>query len=147
MTAVAVVAALFVVFLFYYNVNPESGLMPRCTFKLMTGYDCPGCGFQRALHALLHGRAAEAWGYNPFVFFAVPGALFYIVVESGRRHWPKLHRRATSPAVGNSFSCGLLVDCEECVLIPGVFFQTAEAGAHTAQGMPERICDRKPGNG
>ncbi len=77
MTAVAVVAALFVVFLFYYNVNPESGLMPRCTFKLMTGYDCPG--------------------YNPFVFFAVPGALFYIVVESGRRHWPKLHRRATSP--------------------------------------------------
>lgn len=97
MTAVAVVAALFVVFLFYYNVNPESGLMPRCTFKLMTGYDCPGCGFQRALHALLHGRAAEAWGYNPFVFFAVPGALFYIVVESGRRHWPKLHRRATSP--------------------------------------------------
>ena len=71
--------------------------MPRCTFKLMTGYDSPGCGFQRALHALLHGRAAEAWGYNPFVFFAVPGALFYIVVESGRRHWPKLHRRATSP--------------------------------------------------
>lgn len=97
MTAVAVIAALFIAFVFYYNVNPDSGLMPRCSFKLLTGYDCPGCGFQRALHALLHGQVADAWAYNPFVFFAVPVALLYIIVEAGRKRRPQLHRRIVSP--------------------------------------------------
>lgn len=43
--------------------------MPKCIFKLVTGYDCPGCGFQRAIHALLHGHIAEAIRYN--LFFAI----------------------------------------------------------------------------
>ena len=46
--------------------------MPRCPSKLITGYDCPGCGTQRALHALLHGDIAGAWRFNPYLFFAVP---------------------------------------------------------------------------
>lgn len=31
---------------------------PKCMFRVLTGYDCPGCGSQRALHALLHADMA-----------------------------------------------------------------------------------------
>ncbi|MDE6157800.1 MAG: DUF2752 domain-containing protein [Muribaculaceae bacterium] len=98
----AIVAAVFVLsFLcvFYYYADPASAWMPRCFFRYLTGYDCPGCGFQRALHAALHGNIAAAWGYNPFVFFALPAAVFYIVVEAGRSRWPRLHVRANHPLV------------------------------------------------
>lgn len=49
--------------------------------KVLTGYDCPGCGAQRALHALLHGDISGAWGYNPALFFLVPLAVAYGAVE------------------------------------------------------------------
>ena len=72
---------------------------PKCTFKLLTGWDCPGCGSQRALHALLHGHIADAWGYNPFIFFAVPAAIFYAIVEYGRARWPRFHAAAIHPRI------------------------------------------------
>ena len=37
---------------------------PRCPFLLLTGLYCPGCGSQRAVHALLHGQVARAAGLN-----------------------------------------------------------------------------------
>lgn len=46
--------------------------MPKCIFKLLTGLDCPGCGFQRAVHALLHGHFMEALRYNLFFAVAIP---------------------------------------------------------------------------
>lgn len=95
----AVCLALIIAGVFYYTVDPASGFMPRCAFKAITGYDCPGCGFQRALHAALHGDIAAAWAYNPFVFFAVPVGLFYVVVEGGRERWPRFHAGSVHPAI------------------------------------------------
>ncbi len=77
---------------FYYSHDPSAAQAPKCVFRLLTGWDCPGCGAQRALHALLHGHIDRAWGYNPFLFFAVPAALFFIVVEAMRKSRPRLHR-------------------------------------------------------
>lgn len=51
---------------------------PSCVFHRLTGYDCPGCGTQRAVHALLQGRVADAWKANAALFFAVPVAGLYI---------------------------------------------------------------------
>ena len=51
----------------------------HCPFKLLTGLQCPGCGSQRALHALLAGRVGEAVGYNLFLVFAVPYLLLLIM--------------------------------------------------------------------
>lgn len=82
---------------FYFFADPSMGLWPRCTFKTLTGYDCPGCGFQRALHALLHGHVSQAWHFNPFAFFAVPVAAYYIVVESCRKRWPRLYNISVNP--------------------------------------------------
>jgi len=31
-----------------------------CVFKSLTGHDCPGCGFQRALIELLQGNLYES---------------------------------------------------------------------------------------
>lgn len=98
-TAAALLAVAAIFCWYYYNHDPLAGRSPRCLFRLLTGYDCPGCGSQRAFHALLHGDIASAWSYNPFVFFAVPTAVFYIIVENGRRTWPRLHARAVRPAI------------------------------------------------
>jgi len=91
------VAAMFC--LYYYHHDPAGGHAPRCFFKMLTGYDCPGCGSQRAFYSLLHGDIAAAWSYNPFIFFAVPAAIFYIIVENGREAWPRLHSRSVHPAI------------------------------------------------
>ncbi len=49
-----------------------AGYFP-CTFHKLTGLYCPGCGGQRALHALLHGRIMEALRLNaPAVLIFVP---------------------------------------------------------------------------
>ncbi len=39
----------------FFVLNPEEyKLFPRCIFNSVTGYYCPGCGSQRAIHDLLH---------------------------------------------------------------------------------------------
>lgn len=56
-----------------YFLNPtQYSFMPKCPVKLITGLSCPGCGFQRAVHALLHGRFEEAIKYNLFFAYAIP---------------------------------------------------------------------------
>lgn len=57
--------------------DPATHPAPRCWFNALTGLQCPGCGSQRAIHALLHGRVAEAWHYNAALFFALPLCLVY----------------------------------------------------------------------
>lgn len=47
-------------------------LFPKCLFYVTTGLFCPGCGSQRALHALLHGHVGEAVGHNALVVLALP---------------------------------------------------------------------------
>ena len=52
-----------------------SALFPRCPVRWLTGLSCPGCGVQRAVHALLNGHPAEAFACNPFLAVAVPYVL------------------------------------------------------------------------
>ena len=67
--AVAGAAGLAVVYLF----DPrEPGLYPVCPFFGLTGWHCPGCGTLRALHQLLHGNVAAAFGYNAYTMLALP---------------------------------------------------------------------------
>lgn len=63
--SIGLVAVLAVLFVF----DPmTAGFYPRCPSKVLTGYDCPGCGTLRACHAILHGDIVAAWGFNPAVF-------------------------------------------------------------------------------
>lgn len=59
-----------------YWFNPENYVwMPKCPTKLLFNIDCPGCGFQRAIHAMLHGEITRAFALNPFLFMAAPYAI------------------------------------------------------------------------
>ena len=33
---------------------------------------CPACGTLRAIHAILHGRFADAWRLNPLMIVSIP---------------------------------------------------------------------------
>lgn len=79
--AVAAVAMLLMLVVLYVVSPEQAAWLPRCPFKALTGLNCPGCGFQRAVHALLHGRVAAAWHYNPFLFVALPFVALLAVVE------------------------------------------------------------------
>lgn len=73
-----------------YVLDPvQHKFMPKCIFKLLTGLDCPGCGFQRAVHALLHGHFLQALRYNLFFAVAIPYLLALLtahtILPQGRR--------------------------------------------------------------
>jgi len=61
--------------------NPSDYSFPRCWFHWATGWHCPGCGCQRALHALAHGEWFHAIRYNLFVVLSLP------ILLTGYLHW------------------------------------------------------------
>ena len=57
----------------YACVDPAStDIMPKCLFYHLTGYECPACGIQRAMHAFLNGNFKEAIAYNYFLIVSIP---------------------------------------------------------------------------
>ena len=61
----------------FFLLNPsEHQLFPRCIFNTVTGYYCPGCGSQRAIHSLLHLNFAGVVGNN-FLFIPAVAAVAY----------------------------------------------------------------------
>jgi hypothetical protein len=69
----------------------QHGFFPRCAFHSATGWECPGCGGQRAAHHLLRGHVAQALQANALVVVILP-ALIWLVVRwwLGRRGGPRL---------------------------------------------------------
>ena len=64
----AFTAALVPLYLF----NPANGRFPVCPFHALTGWLCPGCGSQRALHDLMHGNFGEAFRHNALLVVSIP---------------------------------------------------------------------------
>ena len=60
---------------FIFNPAQHSFFIP-CPFHYMTGYHCPGCGSQRAIHHLLHGDFMAAFWINPLLFISIPIILY-----------------------------------------------------------------------
>ena len=52
----------------FYLFDPEEmAVFPRCPFLLATGYECPGCGSQRAIHDMLHLDLKSAFSQNALI--------------------------------------------------------------------------------
>jgi hypothetical protein len=67
--AAVLLAGLALVFAF----NPtQTRIFPPCPLYAATGLYCPGCGSTRAVHHLLHGHVAAAFGYNPLLVVSLP---------------------------------------------------------------------------
>ncbi|HLV13690.1 MAG TPA: DUF2752 domain-containing protein [Xanthomarina sp.] len=49
-------AVVCIISLFYFWNPADSIIFPKCLFYSATNLYCPGCGSQRAIHQLLHGK-------------------------------------------------------------------------------------------
>jgi len=81
-------------------------LPPVCGFKLLTSWDCPGCGLTRSLIFALHGHFQEAyylhiWGIPLMIILAAQ--LPYRAIRLIRPNWnlrlPQSVKKWVSPAV------------------------------------------------
>ncbi len=69
--AIIVIALVTVMVVVYRNNNPlDTPIFPKCGFYVATGYKCPGCGSQRAIHYLLNGEIVESIKQNPLLHIA-----------------------------------------------------------------------------
>ena len=48
-----------------------------CTFVIVTGVPCPGCGMTRAGISFLTLQWEDAWNYNCILFLIVPFAIYW----------------------------------------------------------------------
>ena len=95
LSIVGVVLAAVVYFMF----NPATAnFFPPCLFYKLTGYQCAGCGSQRAIHSLLHFDIVSAFKYNLIVVPAILliALLIYLEHFGGKKRFPKLHRKLSS---------------------------------------------------
>jgi len=64
----------------FFALDPaKSPVFPKCIFHSTTGYYCPGCGSQRAIHDLLHLNFAGVIKSN---FLFLPAALLIVYYYS-----------------------------------------------------------------
>jgi hypothetical protein len=64
----------------YFLLDPATNaIFPKCPFYVLTGLKCPGCGSQRALHALLHLQVGRAFRENPLLVISLPYLLTALV--------------------------------------------------------------------
>lgn len=86
----------------------RSALFPKCPFYVFTSLKCPGCGSQRALHALLHGDVSGAFSYNALLVVSVPLVLLLLYAELLRKKNPRLYFTLHKPGFILSLA-GLIV--------------------------------------
>ena len=65
-----------------------------CPFRVVTGWDCPGCGATRAVHALLGGDVSRALDHNVLWTLLLPvlvyGWVVWLAGRAGHRlPWPR----------------------------------------------------------
>lgn len=88
--AASVCAVLAVIWI--YRVNPEDSVYsPKCVFYMLTGLKCPGCGSQRAIHALLHLRIGDAFRYNALLVLSIPFLGLLCFSWAMRKRFPALY--------------------------------------------------------
>lgn len=59
---------------YYFFLNPyeQEYFFISCPFYKITGFQCSGCGSQRAFHEILHLNFEEAFHQNALVLIAIP---------------------------------------------------------------------------
>lgn len=71
-TGLLIVVAVLIYYVFHHDPSDKGNTYIACTFKALTGWDCPGCGGQRSFYHLLHFEFAQAWRYNALLVFSLP---------------------------------------------------------------------------
>lgn len=66
------VLVLAVLAMLYWGAPGSESWWLKCPMYQITGWQCPLCGLQRAVHAFLHGDLHSAWRYNPALWLLLP---------------------------------------------------------------------------
>lgn len=74
----SVFAAGFLSYFYFLDPHKETGHFLACPFRMLTGWDCPGCGSQRLIHDLLHLNFAEAFHDNALLFISLPFVMYIL---------------------------------------------------------------------
>ena len=82
---------------FLYDPEDTSNPYPKCPFFMLTGWKCPGCGLQRAVHDLLHLDIAGAAHHNILLIVALPLVCFFFFVDRMKTRLPRLYAFANHP--------------------------------------------------
>ena len=88
----ALLGCLLVGGLVLYLYRPEALPIPRCPFLQLTGWQCPGCGSLRGIHALLHGDLGRVLELNVML---LPGLVYFtllVILELLRPYRPQAER-------------------------------------------------------
>ena len=70
---------LLLVGLAYYVFVSLTNIGIPCPVRLITGFQCPGCGISRMLMSLVRLDLAAAFQYNPVVLLTLPIILFFVI--------------------------------------------------------------------
>ena len=78
-----IVFLVFIVLTYTYKTfNPiDYHYFPKCPFRELTGYKCPGCGSQRAIHYLLNLDIRNALRENFLLVVSIPYLLIGFLFE------------------------------------------------------------------
>ena len=89
--AIAGMAVVAIILYSYFIDTSTEVLAPKCMLFKLTGFKCPGCGTQRALHELAHLNFGGFFRYNPILSLAIPYIvlLLYMQFFGGNERFPK----------------------------------------------------------
>ena len=98
---------LLAVALYYFFLNPyqQTDFFMSCPFYKITGYQCPGCGSQRAFHELLHFHFFEAFKQNALFVLGIPYVLLIFYANFNKEK----HQKLRQVLVGNKTLLILLI--------------------------------------
>lgn len=86
--------------LLFFFLNPSnSALFPKCPFLLATGWKCPGCGSQRAIHHLLHLNISEAFHDNALLTLLILPLCLFIITEYSHFSFCQIRRKINHPII------------------------------------------------
>jgi hypothetical protein len=89
----------------YHKFNPlEYAFFPPCPFYVTTDLYCPGCGSQRAFHALLHGDILGALQHNLLIMLA-----FLVMLYKVYLLWSKKSNTSSNILYKNSTPWFILI--------------------------------------
>ena len=85
---------LLAVALYYFFLNPyqQTDFFMSCPFYKITGYQCPGCGSQRAFHEVLHFHFLEAFKQNALFVLGIPYVLLIFYANFNKEKNQKLRQ-------------------------------------------------------
>nr|WP_307816083.1 DUF2752 domain-containing protein [Hoyosella rhizosphaerae] len=109
-------------YLWAFSPHDSSSIYPICPTKLLTGFDCPGCGALRMGHDLLRGDIVAAANDNLFLLVLTPILVLWglwFLWRKRRGAAPRPPWRAAAVVTGLAIVWGVVRNLPNFPFVPG----------------------------